>query len=208
MIVTIERIEDAGPDRKARRLVFAGHVESILTSAAVVRSLGLTEGEDVDYEDLRARIASAAPEFARERALRVLGYRDRSQAELTRKLTDHGYDQDLVASLVERFVELGLVDDARFASLWARTRKSSGMGPQRIRRELAERGVSKELAESAVSDIFGDTDCVEQARASLRGRRAEDTRARDRLVRTLVRRGFTIGTALKAVDSDGEQEGN
>jgi regulatory protein len=141
---------------------------------------------------------------ARERGLRVLGHRERSTAELRRRLSDDGYPEPVVAVVVARFEELQLVDDARFAALWVRTRNSAGLGPQRIRRELRERGVSDEIIREAMSGVM-DADQVERARQTLGNRPLATASDRDRALRRLVGKGFDFTTARKAIDPHSEE---
>ena len=175
--------------------MFEDGSEPRITSAAVLKELGLA----VDSDVLEAGLAEAESVLAKERALRLLGYRERSAAELTRKLGESGYDSATVAPIVARFIELGLVDDERFAGMWVRSRVAAGQGAHRIQRELAEKGVAPQIISAALErDCAPDTQ-VARARESLRGRRPADRKERDRLVRRLVTRGYDLSTALQAV---------
>jgi regulatory protein len=118
--------------------------------------------------------------------------------ELSQRLLDNGYPAGVVDTVVDRFCEVELVDDARFASAWVRTRASAGYGRRRIARELAEKGVDESIAQAALDDELTD-DEMSRARASLRGRQPRDAKDRERLVRRLVSRGFDFRTALDAV---------
>ena len=194
------RIEDAGPDRKARRLVFDDGSEPRLTSAAAVKTLGLVEGDEISSPDAETALLQVEPSLAKERALQLLGYRDRSSVELARKLGDSGYQQDAVRPIVERFIELGLVDDKRFAEAWVRTRVASGYGSRRIARELAKKGVAASIAETALHTECPEEQRLNMAVRALRGSVGSDRKARDRLVRRLVAKGYELGIALQAVD--------
>jgi regulatory protein len=201
MSTTIQRIESVGPDRRARRLFFEDSSEARVTSAAVLKLLSLDVGSEVDLDQLHAALAEQEPQLARERALQLLGYRERSRAELRQRLLENGYPTGVVDSVVDRFCEVELVDDVRFASAWVRTRASGGYGRRRIARELAEKGVDESIINSALSDELTDDELC-RARASLRGRQPRDAKDRQRLVRRLVSRGFEFRTALDAVDRD------
>ena len=207
MTPRIVRIEDAGPDRKARRLVFDDGSEPRMTSSAVVKELGLTPDTDLPADALEAALAETEPALAKERALSLLGYRERTESELARKLRDSGYGAPTVAGVVARFAELGLVDDERFAGMWVRSRVAAGHGARRIQRELAEKGVAPEVVSVALErDCPLDTQ-VARARESLRGRRPANRKERDRLVRRLVTRGYDLSTALQALaDTEDDSE--
>lgn len=192
----IDHIEIAGPDRRARRLVFSGDAAPRMTSAAVVKALGLADDQAVEICD----IETVERELARDKALNYLGYRERSTYEVMKRLTNDGYPTSLAQGIVARFVELALIDDTRFAELWARTRASAGYGPRRIRTELEQRGIPADMALDITATAEGDP--VARARQSLRGRVPATRQERERLVRKLVRRGFDLRVALAATSGD------
>ncbi len=97
MAPSLERIEIAGPGSKARRLVFDDGLDPRLTSAAAVKALGLVPEMDISREAVERSLADIEPALAKDRALRLLGYREHSAAELRRKLQDNGYPRDLAA---------------------------------------------------------------------------------------------------------------
>lgn len=136
----------------------------------------------------------------RERALRHLARRDHSRAELTKKLAAHGEPEEIEA-VIARMGELGLQSDVRYAEAFVRG-KSARFGETRLRRELALRGIERDLIDAAL-----ETECVEseldRARAVLRSRFAAppaEPREWARQARFLQTRGFApelIRTLLK-----------
>jgi regulatory protein len=200
MTPQIVRIEDAGPDRRARRLVFDDSTEPRITSAHVLKSLGIAVGMDVPVDALEAALAEAEYPLAKERALLLLGYRDRSRSELMGKLRDSGYSAAIAQRVADRFVEIQLVDDERFAAAWVRSRSAAGFGARRIARELAEKGIAPESASAALATVEDADEQLALAHRALRGRRAADRKERDKLVRRLVSKGYTLQIALQATE--------
>lgn len=200
MSARIVRIEAAGPDRRARRLVFDDDLEPRITSAAAAKALGLEAGAETDRATTEQALAEVELPLAKDRAISLLGYRERSAAEVARKLRENGYPEAVVSGVVDRFTDLELIDDARFALAWARTRTAAGYGRRRISRELAEKGIDPDVAAAALDEASDPSDELNRAIAALRGKVAADRSGRDRLVRRLVSRGFELGIAIKAVD--------
>jgi regulatory protein len=198
MATTIQRVESVGPDARARRILFEDQSPSRITSAAAVKLLGLTVGSVVDHQELLGELDKCEPQLARERALQLIGYRERSCHELTQRLRDNGYPARTVAGVVSRFCEVELVDDGRFASAWVRSRASAGYGRRRILHELAEKGIDEDTARAAVEEELSGEE-LPRARATLRGRTPRDAKDRERLIRRLVARGFDVRVALDAV---------
>lgn len=194
----ITAITAAGPTQRARRLVFSDGSDGVVLPKCVLKELGLNEGDEVDLATLSDERADLEPAAARDRALQLLNYRERSVAELGRRLHEDGYLPSIVRSTVDRMQELGLVDDERFASLYARSRVAAGYGPRRIARELREKGVSEDIATRAI-DACSEESELDRAVDALRGKRPADAKDRDRLMRRLVSRGFSLNTARDAV---------
>ena len=134
-------------------------------------------------------------EFARRIALKLLDVRSRSEAELRDRLAARGVPGDVSEGLIERFREVGLLDDAVFADTLTQTRlQVDRHGLTRIRAELRRRGVDEDVVAEALSQV-GQEEEMEAARAFAQRRvRAlaglELQTARRRLVGALGRRGF------------------
>lgn len=201
MTAHIVRIETAGRDRRARRLVFDDGAPARLTSAAAVKALAIEEGAPADPEAIDVALAKVEAPLARDRAYRLLAHRDRSSFELTARLTDSGYPHETATTVVERLVELGLVDDERFAAAWVRSGVSRGLGLTRIRAELREKGISDVSIGDALEEYGAPSAQLDAAVSALRGRFPRDQKDRNRLVRRLVSRGFSFEVAAKAVGS-------
>lgn len=167
----------------------------------VLRELGLRPGDAVDTFELDAKIDDLEPRFARERCLRLLSVRERTESELLKRLLEDGYSEDVARETVARLAETGLVDDSRFAETMARVLiDSRRLGRSRAFRELTRRGIDEEMAAAAL-DAYAPRD-AESARAlesAQRLLRANDTVPR--LASRLVRRGFAPGEAFTAARS-------
>ncbi len=200
MMDRITRIENAGPTLRARRIFFDQDPIPRTTSAAVVKRLGIVVDESVERSELERRISVEEEPLARERALQLLGYRERSAAELLSKLRDGGYPDSVARPIVERYCEVELVDDARFAAAWARSRVAAGYGSRRIARELAEKGVAPEIITTVLEESCDPEGESALALRSLRGRTPRDAKDSQRLIRRLVARGFSMSSARGAVE--------
>lgn len=198
MCALIVRIESAGPNLRARRIFFKDDPEYRTTASTVVKRLGIIEGMEVDRTALEAELASEELPLAKERALKLLGYRERSAFELHRKLRDSGFSDSVSSAVVRRFSEIELIDDERFASGWIRSRRARGYGERRIARELAEKGLAPELV-AAVLQIEDGEDETDRAVKTLRGKVPRDPADVQRLTKRLLGRGFSLSVAREAV---------
>ena len=83
----------------------------------------------------------------RESALRLLDAADRPSGALRDRLIDKGYDDETVAAVVDRLIEVGLVDDESYAQSAVRYCVGRLMGYRGAVMELARKGVDRPLAE-------------------------------------------------------------
>jgi regulatory protein len=161
--------------------------------AAVAAESGLREGAEFSPEELgRIRIAGEKP-VAMGRALNLLGYRARSEAEIRDRLARYGYVGETIEGVVLRLEELGYLDDAEFARMKARE-KARRYGPRRVSVELKKSGVGEALAREVVEEEFAGRSEVGEARSAAARRyngRGSDAEAR-RVYGFLVRRGYSV----------------
>jgi regulatory protein len=184
-----------------RRSIHIDGEEWRTTSAAVIRELGLSQDDEVDLRELEAALSAAEPVAARERALRLLGYREHGSKELHTKLTDDGYPAAVAAAVTDSLVRVGLVDDERYTSLLARTLiEGRGYGRSRAYREMTRRGISEDDAGGCLDALCSES--TERTRALELARKwarpGADVR---KLAARLARRGFAMGICFEAASA-------
>lgn len=145
------------------------------------------------------------PKTAQDSALRSLGRREHSAAQLRAKLKARGYDSETAVQAVAGLAGNGLQSDARFAEQLVRSRVSQHYGPLRIEAELRASGLSDADTGAALS--ASETDWTELARSLHRrrfGTAPVDRAAQQKQYRYLAGRGFS-GEHIRAVlRDDGE----
>ena len=166
--------------------------------AAVAIENGLREGVEFSQGELdRVRVAGERP-LAMGRALNLLGYRARSEAEICDRLQRYGYVRETIDAVILRLGELGYLDDAGFAREMARE-KARRYGPRRVSIELRKSGVGEALAREVVEEEFAGRSEVGEARSAAARRyneRGSDAEAR-RVYGFLVRRGYSAGVCAQ-----------
>jgi regulatory protein len=171
---------------------------------AEARRTGRTSG--------RGRAGTVAPEAdpeaaAKEICLNLLEYRARTRQELAQALRKKDIPDAVSNRVLERFDEVGLIDDEAFAGQWVRSRhRQQGLGRRALAVELQRKGVAKEVAEEALAEV--DTESEE-----LRARQLVDKRLRSmtiaspddrakagrRLIGMLARKGYQPGVVYGVV---------
>lgn len=141
---------------------------------------------------------------ARTIALRQLTAAPRTRAQLAAALRRREVPDGVAEAVLDRLGEVSLIDDHAFAERWVSSRHSArGLARRALDAELRERGIAPEIAEAALSGVDEEHE-LETARALVL-RRLPATRGLDRERRTrrlagmLARKGYSSGTALRAV---------
>lgn len=190
------------PDRVS---IFVDGEFALGTHLEVAAAAGLRVGQTVNVEQLQALARAEELRRVRDSALHFLGYRARSRLEIKRRLTQKGYDPELIDEALQALARSGLVDDAEFSRSWVRARTGSRpMGPTRIAAELRQKGVERELIEEALQPVDPETElglALAVGRRKVERMRDEDLRtARQKLGAALMRRGFSWEVCSKALD--------
>jgi regulatory protein len=136
-----------------------------------------------------------------ERAVEAIGRRERTTGELRGWLGDRGFEEAAVEDAVGRLIELGELDDERFARRYAEDKRElRGWGAERIRESLLRRGIEPALAEAAVGTC-SDDDELSRADALLATRPdgLDSEAARARALSFLTRRGYELEIAYEAI---------
>jgi regulatory protein len=153
----------------------------------------VADGPDADAESV-----------ARKILLDALTGQPRSRQELRDKLAKKDVPDELATRLLDRFTEVGLVDDEAFARSWVESRqRSRGLARRALAQELRRKGVDDDTARLALDDLEPEQE--EQAarvlvRKKLRSLRGVDhATATRRLAGLLARKGYPAGLAFGIV---------
>ncbi|QNN52254.1 regulatory protein RecX [Nocardioides mesophilus] len=128
----------------------------------------------------------------------------RTRSELSGKLAKKGVPDQVAERLLDRFEEVGLVDDQAFARSWVQSRQpGKGLARRALAQELRRKGVDDEVAREALDEIDPD-DEIESARLLVRRKlrtaaRLDRTTAVRRLGGMLARKGYPPGVAFRVV---------
>ncbi len=145
-----------------------------------------------------------AEQVARTILLDQLTGRARSRRELADKLASKQVPGDVAQRLLDRFEEVGLVDDEAFARTWVAQRgQGKGLARRALAQELRRKGVGDETARGVLAEVDPD-DEEKAARRLVRGRlrsvrRLDHATATRRLVSMLARKGHDASVAWTVV---------
>jgi regulatory protein len=199
------------PDRVS---IFVEGVFVLGVDREVAVTLGLAVGQFMDEDRLKTLARAEEVRRASDLALQFLGYRARSRAEVRRRLSRKGYEEDIIDQVIAGLTRHGLIDDSQFTEAWVRARSTGrAMGPRRIAWELRQKGVDADLVREAVERIDPETElgmALKIGRQKAESVRGEPMQvARRKLAAALQRRGFSWEVAaqvLEMVLAPGEED--
>ncbi|WP_459643064.1 regulatory protein RecX [Kineococcus sp. NUM-3379] len=142
--------------------------------------------------------------MARAIVLRQLTMAPRSRAQLAEKLATRDVPDDVAARVLDRFEEVGLVDDAAYAEMLVRSRQQTrGLARRALAQDLRRKGVDDDTAREALAGVTSEDE--ETAARELVARKLRTTRGVDpvkraqRLAGMLARKGYGAGVAYRVV---------
>lgn len=161
----------------------------------------VAQGPDADAESV-----------ARKILLDQLTGQARTRSELAGKLAKKGVPTEIAEPLLDRFEEVGLVDDSAFAREWVQSRQAGrGLARRALAQELRRKGVTDEVAREALDEVDPE-DEVASARVLVQRKlrsvaSLERTVQVRRLTGMLARKGYSSGVAIRVVREELEAVG-
>jgi regulatory protein len=169
-------------------------------------------GGRADGDPLNPDVVPGSPEdtmgdpeaVARNLCLRALTGAPKTRSQLAELLESRGVPEEAAEAVLDRFTDVGLIDDAAFARAWVSSRQSGrGLARRALSAELRAKGVDPEVAAEAVEAV-DDDDEREAARRLVQRRvggmqRLDRATATRRLIGMLARKGYNGGLAAAVV---------
>ena len=174
-------------------------------------SCGLVSGDEINEEELTAFEEAAGSRRAFNSALNSLDYRDHSEKEIRAKLL-RKHDADYVDEAVEKLIELDLVNDERYAENYARELfERKRFGKMRIKSELRAKGISANIANAAVEELFEEEEPDNVQRiVDIIGKRyynrMNDEVGRKKVFSALQRMGYSFSDIREAMSEFSDDE--
>lgn len=139
---------------------------------------------------------------ARERAIRYLTYKDRSENEILTKLIEVGYDANIAQNAVNELKTIGYLDDTRYAMKYLSERiRMKALSKKSLGFELKNKGIDKDIIEKALSEFE-----IDDYEVALReGKRKfgkydlNDRKTEQKVYRFLLHRGFSYEIVNKVI---------
>jgi regulatory protein len=167
----------------------------------------LKKGQRLSAAEVESFRQDGETDLAFQRAVRYLGMRPRSSAEIVTYLKRKEYDETIVDAVVKQLHEKGYLDDEAFARFWVDNRnRFRPRGAQALRYELRQKGVERETIDSTLEEQDEDGAAWTAVEGKLdRWAGLEKFEFEQKLMAFLARRGFRFDVCRRAAEQAWEQ---
>lgn len=191
----------SGPAPKARLRPGDGGDEALQVPVAVARAVvkAVREEPSVTLGEggMGRLVAAASTTCCAKRLTSMVDRRDYSSKEAADRLLRAGYPRAVVDDVCARAREGRLLDDARFADAFIRSKVYSGWGLRRIEQELSRRGVDASTVAGWPDDFLEGESELDRAWELVSRRSVPARNPYEKTVRYLVGRGYSYDVAKR-----------
>lgn len=171
----------------------------------ICRALRLKKGMSVRKDSLTERIGKASYPSACNRAASLLSVRNRSVREISSALSRSGYNPETIEKTIGYLETLDYLNDEAFSRDWIRARSAKGIGANRIRAELVQKGVSRDIIQDQMEAVNesgpGSSGALQKCLAkAVRGRDLSDAGEKRKVIQYALRRGFSYQEIKSGLD--------
>ena len=164
-------------------------------------SLNLKKNDEIDAEQLDQ--LKSESDFGKNyvRALDLISRRPRSQREIRDYAFRKQWTKSNTERVIERLLERGYLDDAKFAEIFARSRANlRNYSTKRMKLELRKKGIASDIVDQVLTDSenFDENAALKNLIAKKRNRYDNE----QKLIAYLARQGFSYDKIRDALSSD------
>jgi regulatory protein len=160
----------------------------------------LYEETEISEEKLLLIRTKVLVKAAREKAVRYLTFKDRSESEILKKLKEAGFDADVAQTAINELKTIGYLDDNRYALKYLTERiRTKALSKRSLAYELKNKGIDAEIIEKALSEFEIDDYevALREARRKFGKYDISDIKIEQKVYRFLLHRGFSYEIARK-----------
>jgi regulatory protein len=155
-------------------------------------------GQQLSEERINQLRYEDSIEKALVRALRLLSYRARSEAEIRDRLRKAGMEEAVIEQVLLKLRDNEMINDEGFSKEWIENRSTFRPRSRKLlQMELRQKGIPQEIIKKSLDEVVQDdvTLALQAARKQVhRWAGLDEIEFRKKLIGFLGRRGFSYGT--------------
>lgn len=206
-ITDIEEINIGYSKRKTAYKIYIDDVFAFLLYYQDIKKYKLSKGMEISSSLYDEVIEDTVFRRAKQKALAILKYMDRTEKELYTKLQDAYYNYDIIVRTIDYLKDYNYIDDERYASNYIRSKKTS-YSKLYLKTKLIKKGINKEVLEKVIDIEYNSpTESIDpEILAINKGieKRYTDTASlvwedKQKLISSLYRKGFNLDKIIKCI---------
>lgn len=156
-----------------------------------IKKYKIVENEDISEETYHEIMEDTVYRRAKQKALAILKYMDRTEQELESKLKQAYYSDEIINRTIEYIRSYHYIDDARYTSNYINSKKST-KSKRQIQAELYRKGIDKTLIEQSFESELQSDDMAIQKAIHKKTDNPENMtfEEKQKLIASLCRKGF------------------
>ena len=164
-------------------------------------------GCEIDDDILHNVLIKSQINRCKEKALRLISFRDHSKHEIFEKLIPD-YPEDIVNSTIDRLEELNLLNDLAYAKRYAKDLSNlKHLPPKGIRQKLSQKGIDRDIIDEVLEE--SEIDELEQIRCIINKKYSKtinDDKTKRRATNALLRLGHSYQNIKTVINEYTEYE--
>ncbi|MDF2545470.1 MAG: recX [Anaerosolibacter sp.] len=149
---------------KSRYSVYVDHQFAFGISEDLLVKFRLLKGKEIDSSAMEKIILEEEQHKANNYAFKLLSYRGRTKQEMEIKMKEKGYEASVVEKTIAFLQSNNYINDEDFASSYIRDKVNiQKLGKMRIKQELYQKGIDKNIIQEAISEQIDHEDELETA---------------------------------------------
>ncbi|AGF57932.1 recombination regulator RecX [Clostridium saccharoperbutylacetonicum] len=182
---------------KERVNLFLDGEYALSISAELVYKEHLKVKDNIDYDKLKLLAEKEGFAKCKESALRIVERNYKTEKQVREKLKLKGYEENAIDYSIEFLKEYNFINDNYYASAFIND-KSNSMGSQKIKYNLIQKGVSKEIIEEALANVNKENErdiALEIAKKKLvviKKKENDNYKISGKLYRYLISKGYEM----------------
>lgn len=196
----ITKIEEQKNKKRVNIFVDDAFFCGLNKETAVV--FGLKTGKNIDEETLKTVVFESEVKSAFDKSTDYLGSRMHTKKELFEKLLKKNYEKPVIEKAIEKLEEYHYVDDLMFAKQFVS--ENPKYSKKVLDGKLRQKGVNSDVIESVLQNIEDEDEfelCKKYAEKYAKGKDFKDKKNVEKLMSSLLRRGFSFEMIKKATKS-------
>lgn len=163
---------------------------------------GLKEGKELCEKEIKNLLMDSEFSKARDYALGILSRKSITKKLLSDKLSEKGYNEIIIAEVINELTSLGYIDDESYAQMFFEYCLEKMWGKKKIRYEMQLKGLNSDIVEEILSSYNTDEAiCNMKAYICERYEHSDlsDAKAKAKITRHFASKGFDFSEITAAI---------